>query len=154
MLKTWSRYGSALRLGAGEVADQDHLTVGVALDHRQRARERGRPDVVREEEDLLALDELDRVLDARRRLVAVVERDDRDRAAVHASALVDLGVVGQRPAVELDAEAGRGALERGAHPDPDVLGVRAGCAAARIGDAPGRRLNTGQPVPAAVAPGT
>src|SRR5213594_2174426 len=138
----------ALGLGAGEIANQDHLAVGVALDHRQGARERGRPDVVREEEDLLALDELDRVLDARRRLVAVVERDDRDRAAVHATALVDLRVVGHGAAVELAPETGRGALERGAHPDPDVVGVDTGRAAARIREAPGGRLTPGPPAQA------
>src|SRR5262249_57484034 len=100
----------ALRLGAGEVPDQDHLTVGVALDHGECAREGGRPDVVREEEDLLALDELNRVLDAGRRLVAVVESDDRDRAAVDAAALVDFVVVGERAAIQLDADAGPRAL--------------------------------------------
>src|SRR5438309_2724662 len=142
----------ALRLGAREVADQDHLAVGIALDHRERARERRRADVVREKEDLLLLDELDRVLDARSRLVPVVERDDRDRAAVHTAALIDFAVVGQRAAIELDPEARRGPLEGGAHTDPNVLGAHAGAGAPRIDAAPGGRLAPRRTVPARTPP--
>src|SRR2546422_11133243 len=116
----------ALGLGPGEVPHQDDVLVGVTLDHRQRAGERRRAHVVGEEEHLLLLDQLQRVLDARRRLIAVVERDDADGPPVDATPGVDLVVVGLGAPEELGAEPGRRSLERGAHADLDVAGADAG----------------------------
>ena len=92
--------------------------------------------------NLLLLDELDRVLDARGRVVAVVERHHRDRAPVHAAALVDVGVAGLRAAVELDPQPCRGPPEGGAHADPDVFRIHAGSAGAAARGALGPRGQT------------
>ena len=119
-----------LRLGAGEVADEQHLLVGVPLDHRQGPRERRGAHVVRQEEHVLLLQQLDGVLHAGERLVVVVEPDHRDRAPVHAAPRVDLLVVGLGPTIELRAQTRRGALERRAHPHADVRGGDAGSAGA------------------------
>src|SRR5262249_44076987 len=99
--------------------------------------------------DLLLLDEVDRVANARRRLVAVVERDYRHHPAVDATPRVDLGVASLRAPIELAPEAGRGALERRRHADPDVAGRDAGRAARpvrqpRIGG-PGARIHRLRP---------
>src|SRR5512137_2065353 len=117
------------------------ITNGVRNERNQPTTSTG-ADVVRKKKHLLALHEVDRVLDTRGRLIAVIERHDRDRPTVDAAALVDLGVVGQRAAVELDAEAGGGALERGAHADLDVAGAHA-WRPAQIDDLGDRRLTPG-----------
>src|SRR5207253_9766356 len=75
----------ALGLRPGEVAHQDDVVVGGAPAAGQRPGEGRRAHVVREEEHLLLLDEIDRVANARRRLVAVVERDHRHHPAVDAA---------------------------------------------------------------------
>ena len=114
----------ALRLGPREVAD--HHDVAVALDEGEGARQGGRAHVVREEEDLLLLHEVDGVPHARLGLITVVERGDHELPAVDAAPRVDLRVVRGRAAPELGAETRRRALEGRRHADLDVARAHAG----------------------------
>ena len=104
-----------LRLGAREVAHEEH--VAVTLDDGQGPGQGRRSHVVRQEEHLVLLHELDRVAQAWVGLIAVVERGHHDGTAIDATAGIDLGKVCGGAAPQLRAETGGGTLERRAHAD-------------------------------------
>ncbi len=109
-----------LRLGAGEREEEIDLSLLKLLEHGKDARDRRRPDIAEQGEDLVFQHQGHRVLNRRIGLIAVVIGPENDSSAPDATVAVDVLEIGTGPAEELYAETAGRTGERGGRAQHDL----------------------------------
>ena len=135
----------ALRLRSREGEEEVDLLVAESFQQRQHPGDGRGTYVPEEQEDALVLHEPDGVRDARIGLISVVVELEDDPAAVHSSIVIDVVEIGHRAAIQLRAQAARGARERGGYAEHDFTVLRDSFAAAPVSRqrGSGQRLRPG-----------